>query len=120
MQLQHVPKHATVIHLDGFPVRYWPDEDRFGVNDMAQVLEVSRNRMVQILNGLSQEDKGVSLTYTPGGPQMVANISRSGVYQATAQLRNREKRQRVIKQLADLATSKEIARTEAAPSELCT
>ncbi len=52
----------------------------FVAKDVAEILEHSNHRM--ILNALDEDEKGVSIVYTPGGPQEMAILSESGLYHA--------------------------------------
>ena len=46
--------------------------------DACAVLEHSNSRMA--ISGLEEDEKGVSIVYTPGGPQRVNIVSESGLY----------------------------------------
>ncbi len=61
-----------IVERDGEP---W-----FVAKDVAAILEHSNHRMM--LNMLDEDEKGVSIVYTPGGPQEMAIISESGLYHA--------------------------------------
>ncbi|HNB72806.1 MAG TPA: BRO family protein [Acidobacteriota bacterium] len=53
----------------------------FVAADVAEILGVTRNRIVQILKNIKDTAKGVRRIYTPGSEQNVVVISEEGVYQ---------------------------------------
>jgi prophage antirepressor-like protein len=66
--------------FDGTPVRVVMVEGEpwFVLADVCRVLEHSNSRMAA--QGLDDDEKGVSIVYTPGGPQEMTIISESGLY----------------------------------------
>jgi len=53
-------------------------EPWFVAKDVCDVLEHTNSRMA--LERLDEDEKGVSLIYTPGGPQEMAIVNEAGLY----------------------------------------
>ncbi|AHM72105.2 MULTISPECIES: BRO-N domain-containing protein [Yersinia] len=68
---------VRVLQLGGEP---W-----FIAKDVCQALEVVNHRMA--LKALDDDEKGVNLTYTPGGQQLMRTVSESGFYKLIARSR---------------------------------
>ncbi|MGL5304965.1 MAG: BRO-N domain-containing protein [Aeromonas veronii] len=92
---QHNPKALpqlnqqalTVIKFEGMKVRIVAvhGEPWFVAKDVCEALELSNSSMA--IKALDDDEKGVSLTYTPGGNQSVRTVSESGFYKLIARSR---------------------------------
>lgn len=73
----------TLYYFGNIEVRTIRDQGRvwFVASDVAQVLGVTRNRLVQVLKNIRDTSKGVRKIYTLGSRQNVTVISEEGVYQ---------------------------------------
>jgi prophage antirepressor-like protein len=85
------PSGGTAIipfDFEGRSVRVVPrdGEPWFVAADVCSALGLTNSRMA--LQALDEDEKGVSSTYTPGGPQQTAIVSESGLY--TLILRSRD------------------------------
>lgn len=70
-------KKIRIVNCDGNP---W-----FIAKDVCEVLELSNHSMA--IAALDDDEKGVSLTYTPGGNQNMRTVSESGFYKLIARSR---------------------------------
>lgn len=99
------------IVMKGVPVLAWVDDhgqpSEFASTQFGKAVGLSQPRMANIIKGLSEEDKGIRYANTLGGRQSFSTISRSATYQIAGQLKNRQLRSTVLKQLSDLAVASE-------------
>ncbi|HGF0768335.1 Bro-N domain-containing protein [Enterobacter roggenkampii] len=70
-------KKVRIVNCDGNP---W-----FIAKDVCEALELSNHSMA--IAALDDDEKGVSLTYTPGGNQNMRTVSESGFYKLIARSR---------------------------------
>lgn len=70
-------KTVRIVNSDGNP---W-----FIAKDVCEALELSNHSMA--ISALDDDEKGVSLTYTPGGNQNMRTVSESGFYKLIARSR---------------------------------
>lgn len=70
-------KKVRIVNSDGNP---W-----FIAKDVCEALELSNHSMA--IAALDDDEKGVSLTYTPGGNQNMRTVSESGFYKLIARSR---------------------------------
>ncbi|WNI88714.1 BRO-N domain-containing protein [Citrobacter portucalensis] len=70
-------KKVRIVNCDGNP---W-----FIAKDVCEALELSNHSMA--ITALDDDEKGVSLTYTPGGNQNMRTVSESGFYKLIARSR---------------------------------
>lgn len=59
-------------------------EPRFVAKDVCDVLEINNNRMA--IERLDDDEKGVSIIDTPGGPQVMVVVNEPGLYSWWARL----------------------------------
>ena len=75
--IQFEGKKVRIVNCDGNP---W-----FIAKDVCEALELSNHSMA--IAALDDDEKGVSLTYTPGGNQNMRTVSESGFYKLIARSR---------------------------------
>lgn len=68
-----------------FEVYGTPAEPYFLAKEVAQIIEHSNHRMM--LEGVDDDEKGVSIAYTPGGPQKMWFLTENGLYEVLMQSR---------------------------------
>ncbi|OKT75505.1 antirepressor protein, partial [Escherichia coli] len=80
-------RDLVVLRFDGVDVRvvYLNGDPWFVAKDVCAALELTNSRTA--LQMLDDDEKGVNLTYTPGGNQNMSIISESGFYKLIARSR---------------------------------
>ncbi|THD44238.1 antirepressor protein [Enterobacteriaceae bacterium ML5] len=78
---------VSVLCFEGHKVRVQQlsGDPWFIAKDVCQALEIVNHRMA--LKALDHDEKGVNLTYTPGGQQLMRIVSESGFYKLIARSR---------------------------------
>jgi len=78
---------VSVLCFEGHKVRVLQSsgEPWFIAKDVCQALEITNHRMA--LKALDHDEKGVNLTYTLGGQQLMLTVSESGFYKLIARSR---------------------------------
>lgn len=110
MTLTKYAAETMAYMLEGKAVRSFLEDGEpmwFVTSDLYKAIGIGQSRMSQIVAELAIEDKGIRCTNTLGGKQSLTVISRSGMYQVIAQLKDRELGRRVRKWLADLGVAYE-------------
>ena len=84
---QAVEGDISVIRFEGIKVRIVNCDGNpwFIAKDVCEALELSNHSMA--IAALDDDEKGVSLTYTPGGNQNMRTVSESGFYKLIARSR---------------------------------
>ncbi|EEW7518464.1 Bro-N domain-containing protein [Escherichia coli] len=83
-------RDLVVLRFDGVDVRvvYLNGDPWFVAKDVCAALELTNSRTA--LQMLDDDEKGVNLTYTPGGNQNMSIISESGFYKLIARSRKEQ------------------------------